>query len=80
MRSIAACTATLITGEKVALRRDRTAREQLADVGRPSVSPLAFMRALKKAGLKKFDAYAHHPYYGRNDRDADHEAVDANAR
>ena len=23
------------------------------------------MRALKTAGLRKFDAYAHHPYYGR---------------
>jgi hypothetical protein len=32
---------------------------------RPTVSPLAFMRALKRAGLKRFDAYAHHPYYGR---------------
>jgi hypothetical protein len=33
---------------------------------RPSVSPLAFLRALKTAGLPgtKFDAYAHHPYYG----------------
>jgi hypothetical protein len=31
---------------------------------RPSVSPLAFLRAAKKAGLKTFDAWAHHPYYG----------------
>ena len=31
---------------------------------RPSVSPLALLRALKAAGLKQFDAYAHHPYYG----------------
>src|SRR5207248_6357018 len=31
---------------------------------RPSVSPLAFLRACKKAGLKTFDAWAHHPYYG----------------
>ena len=30
---------------------------------RPSVSPLAFLRAVKKAGLKTFDAWAHHPYY-----------------
>jgi Glycosyl hydrolase catalytic core len=30
---------------------------------RPSVSPLAFLRASKKAGLKNFDAWAHHPYY-----------------
>ncbi len=31
---------------------------------RPSVSPLAFMRAMKKGGARGFDAYAHHPYYG----------------
>jgi hypothetical protein len=30
---------------------------------RPSVSPLAFVRAVKKSGLKTFDAWAHHPYY-----------------
>jgi hypothetical protein len=32
---------------------------------RPTVAPLTFLRALKSAGLKTFDAYAHHPYYGR---------------
>ena len=31
---------------------------------KPSVSPLAFLRAMKKAGARGFDAYAHHPYYG----------------
>ena len=31
---------------------------------RTSTSPLAFLRAMKKAGAKGFDAYAHHPYYG----------------
>ena len=31
---------------------------------RPSLSPLAFLRAMKQAGATKFDAYAHHPYYG----------------
>jgi hypothetical protein len=31
---------------------------------RSSVSPLAFMRAMKTAGAAGFDAYAHHPYYG----------------
>jgi hypothetical protein len=30
---------------------------------RPSVSPIAFLRACKKAGLLRFDAWAHHPYY-----------------
>ena len=33
--------------------------------GRPSMSPLAFMRAARKAGMTHLDAYAHHPYYGR---------------
>jgi hypothetical protein len=32
---------------------------------RASVAPLAFLRALKAAGARGFDAYAHHPYYGR---------------
>jgi hypothetical protein len=31
---------------------------------RPSVSPLAFLDALHAFGLRKFDVYAHHPYYG----------------
>jgi hypothetical protein len=31
---------------------------------RPSTSPLAFLRAMKKAGARGFDAYAHHPYSG----------------
>ena len=32
---------------------------------RASVSPLAFLRAMKAGGARGFDAYAHHPYYGR---------------
>jgi Glycosyl hydrolase catalytic core len=32
--------------------------------GRPSVSPLPFLRAMKAAGARGFDAYAHHPYPG----------------
>ena len=32
---------------------------------RPSVAPITFLRALKAAGARRFDAYAHHPYYGR---------------
>jgi hypothetical protein len=30
---------------------------------RRSTSPLVFMTWLRRAGLKRFDAYAHHPYY-----------------
>jgi hypothetical protein len=32
---------------------------------RPSVAPLTFLAAVKKYGLKRFDAWAHHPYASR---------------
>ena len=31
---------------------------------RPSISPLAFLRSAKAFGLRTFDAWADHPYYG----------------
>jgi hypothetical protein len=31
---------------------------------RASTSPLVFLQWLRRAGLRRFDAYAHHPYYG----------------
>jgi hypothetical protein len=31
---------------------------------RPSIAPLRFLREAKAAGLRTFDAWAHHPYYG----------------
>jgi hypothetical protein len=31
---------------------------------RPSVDPIAFLKGVKIAGLRTFDAWAHHPYYG----------------
>jgi hypothetical protein len=46
-------------------QRRRLARGNNNPLGKkPSVSPLAFLRAMKKAGATGFDAYAHHPYYG----------------
>jgi hypothetical protein len=35
-----------------------------AGAARASVSPIVFLRAMKAAGARGFDAYAHHPYYG----------------
>jgi hypothetical protein len=32
---------------------------------RSSISPVAFLRAAKAAGMRRFDVYAHHPYYGK---------------
>jgi hypothetical protein len=31
---------------------------------RPSSAPIAFLRGMRSAGAKGFQAYAHHPYYG----------------
>ena len=55
---------SLLNGEKVACGATAPRGNNSPQSSRPSVSPLAFMRALHKAGLKRLDAYAHHPYYG----------------
>jgi hypothetical protein len=55
---------TGLGGEKVACGATAPHGNNAPQSIRPSVSPLAFLRALKKAGLRNFDAYAHHPYYG----------------
>jgi hypothetical protein len=56
---------TLLGAEKVACGATNPRGSNNPNSLRPSVSPLAFLRAAKAAGMKKFDAYAHHPYYQR---------------
>jgi hypothetical protein len=56
--------ATLAPAERVACGVTSPRGNNDPSSSRPSVSPLAFLRAVKKAGLKTFDAWAHHPYYG----------------
>jgi hypothetical protein len=56
---------TLLRNEKVGCGVTGPRGNNQPRSSRPTVSPIAFMRALKKAGLRRFDAYAHHPYYGR---------------
>jgi hypothetical protein len=55
--------ATLIRSERVACGVTGPRGNNNPNSLRPSVSPLAFLRAVKKDGLKRFDAWAHHPYY-----------------
>jgi hypothetical protein len=55
--------ATLYTSERVACGGTAPRGNNDPSSSRPSVSPLAFLRAVKKAGLRTFDAWAHHPYY-----------------
>jgi hypothetical protein len=54
---------TLVSGERVACGGTAPRGNNNPSSSRPSVSPLAFLRAVKKARLKTFDAWAHHPYY-----------------
>ncbi|MGH3003198.1 MAG: glycosyl hydrolase [Gaiellaceae bacterium] len=55
--------ATLLGGERVGCGVTGPRGNNNPSSARPSVSPLAFLRAVKKDGLKRFDAWAHHPYY-----------------
>jgi hypothetical protein len=56
--------ATMLRDEKVGCGVTAPRGNNAPTSARPSTSPLAFLRAVKKAGLKHFDAWAHHPYYG----------------
>jgi hypothetical protein len=54
---------TLFAGERVACGGTSPRGNNNPSSSRPSVAPLAFLRAVKSAGLQTFDAWAHHPYY-----------------
>jgi len=56
---------TLIRGEKVGCGVTAPRGGSGPKSKRPSVAPLPFLREAKKAGMRGFDAYAHHPYYDR---------------
>lgn len=55
---------TGLGGEKVACGVTAPRGNNRPRTTRPSVSPLAFLRAMKRYGTRNFDAYAHQPYYG----------------
>ena len=57
---------TLLRNQKVACGATGPRGNNLPTAGRQAkISPLAFARLLHRAGLRRFDAYAHHPYYGK---------------
>jgi hypothetical protein len=56
--------ATVLNGEKIACGVTAPRGNNAPNSRRASVSPLAFLRAMKRYGARRFDAYAHHPYYG----------------
>jgi hypothetical protein len=56
--------ATRLAGEKVGCGVTGPRGNDAPRSRRPSTSPLLFMTSLRRAGLRRMDAYAHHPYYG----------------
>jgi hypothetical protein len=54
---------TLLKGQKVACGLTAPRGNNNPGGARASVSPINFLDGLKKMGLRRFDAYAHHPYY-----------------
>jgi hypothetical protein len=55
---------TRIPGELVSCGATGPRGNDAPRSSRPSTSPLVFMTWLRRAGLKNFDAWSHHPYYG----------------
>jgi hypothetical protein len=53
---------TLLRDEQVACGDTSPRGNNAPTSSRPTTSPIAFLRAMKKAGATGFDAYAHHPY------------------
>jgi Glycosyl hydrolase catalytic core len=61
---VAGIRATVLRGEKIACGVTGPRGNNSPRSSRASLSPLPFIRAMKRMGAKGFDAYAHHPYYG----------------
>jgi hypothetical protein len=55
--------ATLIRSQRVACGVTAPRGNNNPRASRPSMGPIPFLKALKRAKLRRFDAYAHHPYY-----------------
>jgi hypothetical protein len=62
--AVVAAVKSVATSSKVACGVTSPRGNNQPGTPRSSISPLAFLRAIKIAGAKGFDAYAHHPYYG----------------
>jgi hypothetical protein len=62
---VAGVHASLLKKERIGCGATSPRGNNIARGSRPSVSPLVFLAAMRNAGARGFDAYAHHPYYGR---------------
>jgi Glycosyl hydrolase catalytic core len=53
-----------LSGEQVACGVTAPRGNNNPKASRQSISPIPFVRQMKRFGARGFDAYAHHPYYG----------------
>jgi hypothetical protein len=56
--------AARLRGEKIACGVTAPRGNNNPKAKRQSISPIPFVRQMKRFGARGFDAYAHHPYYG----------------
>jgi hypothetical protein len=66
------------SGERVACGVTAPRGNNNPSSSRPSVAPVAFLTAAKKAGLKTFDAWAHNPYYSSPNETPESKPVTSN--
>ena len=71
--------ATSVRGERVGCGVTAPRGNNAPASVRPSISPLVFLRAAKAAGMRRFDVYAHHPYYLRKNESPTTRSRDGNA-
>ena len=62
--------ATRLRGQKVGCGVTNPRGNNAGRSRRPSLSPVVFVRNLKRFGLRRFDVYAHHPYPGIGEKPA----------
>jgi hypothetical protein len=71
--------ATSVRGERVGCGVTAPKGNNAPASARPSISPLVFLRAAKAGGMRRFDVYAHHPYYLRKSESPTTPSRDGNA-
>jgi hypothetical protein len=69
-----------LQGEQVACGVTGPKGNDAPTSSRPSVDPMTFLSAAKKAGMKTFDVYAHHPYADKGNEAPSFKPIGTHAR
>jgi hypothetical protein len=69
-----------LQGEQVACGVTGPKGNDAPGTKRASVDPISFLNAAKQAGMRTFDAYAHHPYADKGNEAPNYKPIGTNAR